>query len=42
LKENVIIGRKIPVGTGALDYVNPSQPDSDLVEEIATEIELAI
>jgi len=42
LKENVIIGRKIPVGTGALDYVNPSEPDSDVVEEIAANIELAI
>ena len=42
LKENVIIGRKIPVGTGALDYVNTSEPDSDIVEEIATDIELAI
>ncbi len=41
LKENVIIGRKIPVGTGAA--VN--QPVSDLteefVEEIAEDLDLA-
>jgi DNA-directed RNA polymerase subunit beta' len=41
LKENVIIGRKIPVGTGAAGY-DPQEPDSDLVEEIAANIELAI
>ena len=42
LKENVIIGRKIPVGTGAAGYEVSEQPDSDLVEEIAANIELAI
>jgi DNA-directed RNA polymerase subunit beta' len=37
LKENVIIGRKIPVGTGA-----PSDDvDEDLVSEIAEDLELA-
>jgi DNA-directed RNA polymerase subunit beta' len=37
LKENVIIGRKIPVGTGA----KPDEIDEDLVSEIAEDIELA-
>jgi DNA-directed RNA polymerase subunit beta' len=37
LKENVIIGRKIPVGTGA-----PSdEPEDDFTEEIAEDVELA-
>ncbi|MEP6710585.1 MAG: hypothetical protein ABJA64_02615, partial [Candidatus Saccharibacteria bacterium] len=36
LKENVIIGRKIPVGTGAEDY-----EEEDLAEEIAEEIDFA-
>lgn len=39
LKENVIIGRKIPVGTGA-DQNEPEGSD-DLVDEIAEDIELA-
>ena len=37
LKENVIIGRKIPVGTGA----EVNEPEEDLVEEIAEDAELA-
>jgi DNA-directed RNA polymerase subunit beta' len=37
LKENVIIGRKIPVGTGA----KTAEVDEDLVSEIAEDIELA-
>jgi len=41
LKENVIIGRKIPVGTGAAGYES-GETDSDLAEEIAANIELAI
>jgi DNA-directed RNA polymerase subunit beta' len=36
LKENVIIGRKIPVGTGA----EPDESEEDLVEEIAEDVEL--
>ncbi len=39
LKENVIIGRKIPVGTGA--RVEQNDSDSDLSEEIAVDIEFA-
>ncbi|MNI94075.1 DNA-directed RNA polymerase subunit beta' [compost metagenome] len=38
LKENVIIGRKIPVGTGAEGY---RHEDDDLEEEIAEDLELA-
>ena len=38
LKENVIIGRKIPVGTGAANY---HHEDDDLEEEIAEDLELA-
>jgi DNA-directed RNA polymerase subunit beta' len=38
LKENVIIGRKIPVGTGAANY---RHEDDDLEEEIAEDLELA-
>ena len=37
LKENVIIGRKIPVGTGARNL----EIDEDLVDEIAEDVELA-
>jgi DNA-directed RNA polymerase subunit beta' len=37
LKENVIIGRKIPVGTGA----ETDEPEDGLVEEIAEDVELA-
>jgi DNA-directed RNA polymerase subunit beta' len=37
LKENVIIGRKIPVGTGA----ETNELEDDLVEEIAEDVELA-
>jgi DNA-directed RNA polymerase subunit beta' len=39
LKENVIIGRKIPVGTGAEGY--EENDDSDVREEIAEDLELA-
>jgi DNA-directed RNA polymerase subunit beta' len=42
LKENVIIGRKIPVGTGAAGYNKDLDVYSELVEEIATDIDLAI
>ena len=38
LKENVIIGRKIPVGTGA---VVDEPEDNDLFSEIAEDPELA-
>ena len=38
LKENVIIGRKIPVGTGAAEY---RHADDELEEEIAEDLELA-
>ena len=41
LKENVIIGRKIPVGTGAKGYEDPEASD-ELEQEIAENIELAI
>ena len=41
LKENVIIGRKIPVGTGAEGY-NSAEPDIDIEQEIAENIELAV
>lgn len=41
LKENVIIGRKIPVGTGALDY-DPGNLNEDLEQEISQNVELAI
>jgi DNA-directed RNA polymerase subunit beta' len=40
LKENVIIGRKIPVGTGAEGY-RSSTEDEDFSEEIAEDLELA-
>ena len=41
LKENVIIGRKIPVGTGAKGYEDLEVSD-ELEQEIAENIELAI
>lgn len=44
LKENVIIGRKIPVGTGSRDLVpeeDEVSDDFDYVEEIADDAELA-
>jgi DNA-directed RNA polymerase subunit beta' len=41
LKENVIIGRKIPVGTGAEGYQS-SEISEDLEHEIAENIDLAI
>ena len=40
LKENVIIGRKIPVGTGARNLV-PEEIDEELVNEIAEDVQLA-
>jgi len=41
LKENVIIGRKIPVGTGAASYLAHSETNDDMVEEIAEDLDLA-
>ena len=41
LKENVIIGRKIPVGTGAHDESEAEALDEEIVAEIAEDIELA-
>ncbi|MEI6228693.1 MAG: DNA-directed RNA polymerase subunit beta' [Candidatus Saccharibacteria bacterium] len=41
LKENVIIGRKIPVGTGAKDYAHIDDI-SEIEQEIAENIELAV
>lgn len=39
LKENVIIGRKIPVGTGVTGY-EPKQSDADIEQEIAEDVDL--
>jgi DNA-directed RNA polymerase subunit beta' len=41
LKENVIIGRKIPVGTGAVVNQPESNLTEDFVEEIAEDLDLA-
>lgn len=41
LKENVIIGRKIPVGTGAAGATIEDEITDELAEEIAEDIELA-
>jgi len=41
LKENVIIGRKIPVGTGARRADGTLESDEEIVSEIAEDIELA-
>ena len=41
LKENVIIGRKIPVGTGAKDY-DPHEDVDEIKQEIAENIELDV
>ncbi len=41
LKENVIIGRKIPVGTGAASYQAIPESSDELVEEIAEDLNLA-
>ena len=41
LKENVIIGRKIPVGTGAVGY-GDNEVDDEVEQEIAENIDLAI
>jgi len=41
LKENVIIGRKIPVGTGAKDYAHIDDI-SEIEQEIAENVELAV
>jgi len=41
LKENVIIGRKIPVGTGAEGY-DASEITEEFEQEIAENIDLAI
>jgi len=40
LKENVIIGRKIPVGTGARREDGSLEIDEELVSEIAEDVEL--
>ncbi len=42
LKENVIIGRKIPVGTGARRADGSLQSDDELADEIAEDVELAV
>lgn len=43
LKENVIIGRKIPVGTGAKDYEKADDiGDAYIEQEIAENLELAV
>ncbi len=41
LKENVIIGRKIPVGTGAHDDTEAEMVDDEIVADIVEDIELA-
>ena len=41
LKENVIIGRKIPVGTGAASYQTVTESNDEIVEEIAEDLDLA-
>lgn len=41
LKENVIIGRKIPVGTGVESYEVAAESTEELVDEIAEDLELA-
>lgn len=41
LKENVIIGRKIPVGTGAIEAEARQTDEQDIAEEIAEDFELA-
>lgn len=41
LKENVIIGRKIPVGTGARRADGTLESDEEIVSEIAEDVELA-
>lgn len=41
LKENVIIGRKIPVGTGAASYQGSVESNDEIVEEIAEDLDLA-
>jgi len=42
LKENVIIGRKIPVGTGARRADGSLQSDDELADEIAEDVEMAV
>jgi DNA-directed RNA polymerase subunit beta' len=41
LKENVIIGRKIPVGTGALNYQEGPDNSQDMVDDIVEDLDLA-
>lgn len=41
LKENVIIGRKIPVGTGAESYQTVPETNEEMVEEIVEDLDLA-
>jgi DNA-directed RNA polymerase subunit beta' len=40
LKENVIIGRKIPVGTGAAGYVADIDSEDDIEQDVANDIDL--
>jgi DNA-directed RNA polymerase subunit beta' len=40
LKENVIIGRKIPVGTGALNYQADDESVEGMVDEITEDLSL--
>jgi DNA-directed RNA polymerase subunit beta' len=43
LKENVIIGRKIPVGTGALGYSSARDiSEEDIAEDVAEDIDLEV
>ena len=42
LKENVIIGRKIPVGTGARKLIVDEEPEEEVTEEISDDLDLAI
>jgi len=41
LKENVIIGRKIPVGTGAETYLDQLDASESMVDEIVEDLDLA-
>ena len=37
LKENVIIGKLIPAGTGIVEYIEPEQPEEEAPAEVAEE-----
>jgi DNA-directed RNA polymerase subunit beta' len=41
LKENVIIGRKIPVGTGAVDANPFTSPIDEIADEVSEDADLA-